>query len=363
MSIPAYKQIKDILGEEIKQGKYKPGDIIPSANQLAKMFSTSRNTSVKAITEMVHEGIVYTVQGRGTVVSDFSKEIKKSQIRKNRNTAIPSIGILLADFDDIDHPYMVKIIKGISEKARIIKSNLKVFCISNYSINDFIHNEDFDGLIILTELPQSSIFLLKQNKIPFVLANDDIHGEELFCVTVDSFSPAYEAIKYLYNLGHKDICVLAGPHFAKSTPISHAAYKYAMNELNLEINENFFKSCDYGEGGGYAAFKSLIQAKKIPTAVFAMEDYIACGAIKAAAENSLKVPDDLSIIGFGDLLNGTTNLSLTTFDNKLGELGGLCLELLNKQLKEEAVKNHKISLTPELIVRGSCTRRAHKNKI
>ena len=360
MSIPAYQQIKDILSEEIKQGKYKPGDIIPSANQLAKMFSTSRNTSVKAITEMAHEGIVYTVQGRGTVVSDFRKEMKKTQIKRRRNSAIPSIGILLADFDNIDHPYMVKIIKGISEKAKIIKSNLKVFCISNYSINDFIHNEDFDGLIILTELPQSSIFLLRQNKIPFVLANDDIHGEELFCVTVDAFSPAYEAIKYLHNLGHKDICVLAGPHFAKSAPVSHAAYKYAMNELHLEINENFFKSCDYGEAGGYAAFTSLIQAKKIPTAVFAMEDYIACGVIKAAAENSLKVPGDLSVIGFGDMSNGSTNLPLTTFNNKLGELGGLCLELLSKQLKKELVSNHKISLKPELIVRDSCTKKRKK---
>jgi len=357
MSIPAYQQIKDILKGEIQQGKYKPGDALPSVNQLAKMFATSRNTSVKAITDLVHEGIVFTVQGKGTLVSDFSKAPEANKSKKKRSSSVPCIGILLADFDNIDHPYMAKIIKGISEKAKAIKCNMKVFCISNYSINDFVHNEDFDGLIVLTELPQSSVFLIRQNKIPFVLANNDIYGEDLFSVTVDNFNATYQAVKYLHNLGHKEICVLAGPHFARSTPISYAAYKFAMNEFGLEVNENFFKSCEYGEDGGYAAFSSLIQAGKIPTAVFALEDYIACGVIKAAAEKSLKVPDDLSIIGNGNMLNGSSIFALTTFNNKLDELGGLCLELLDKQLKDEPVKNRKISLVPELIIRNSCAKK------
>jgi DNA-binding LacI/PurR family transcriptional regulator len=363
MSIPAYQQIKDILREEIKQGKYKPGDALPSINQLAKVFSTSRNTSVKAIADLVHEGIVYTVQGKGTVVSDFRKAVDNaaSKNRKKINSSVPGIGILLADFDNIDHPYMAKIIKGISEKAKTIKCNLKIFCISNYSINDFIHNEDFDGLIVLTELPQSSVFMLRQNKIPFVLANNDIYGEELFSVTVDTFNATCEAIKYLYNLGHKEICVLAGPHYARSTPVSYTAYKYAMNEFGLDVNESFFKSCEYGEEGGYAAFSSLIKSGKIPTAVFALEDYIACGVIKAAAEKSLKVPEDLSVIGDGDMLNGSAKFALTTFNNKLDELGGLCLELLDRQLKNELVKNSKISLKPELIIRSSCTKNKYLN--
>jgi DNA-binding LacI/PurR family transcriptional regulator len=359
MSIPVYQQIKDILKEEIKQGKYKPGDALPSVNQLAKSFSTSRNTSVKAVNDLMHEGIVHTVQGKGTLVNDFRKEIEEGKFNKRRNSSVPSIGILLADFDNIDHPYMAKIIKGISEKTKTIKCNLKVFCISNYSINDFIHNEDFDGLIVLTELPQSSVFLIRQHKIPFVLANNDIYGEELFCVTIDNFKTTCDAIRYLYGLGHREICVLTGPYFSRSTSLSHAAYRYIMNELDLEINDSFFKSCEWGEDGGYVAFSSLLETGKIPTAVFALEDYIACGAIKAATEKSLKIPGDLSVIGNGDMLNGSTNLSLTTFNNRMGELGGLCLELLDKQLKKEPVKNHKISLKPELIVRNSCAKRVN----
>ena len=102
MSIPVYQQIKDILREEIRQGKYKAGNTIPSANQLAKDFSTSRNTSVKAIADLVHEGIVYTVQGKGTIVSDLRKEVKESKPMKKRNSSVLYIVILLADFDNIN---------------------------------------------------------------------------------------------------------------------------------------------------------------------------------------------------------------------------------------------------------------------
>ena len=101
MRIPVYQQIKDILREEIRQGKYKPGNTIPSANQLAKDFSTSRNTSVKAIADLVHEGIVYTVQGKGTIVSDLRKKVKESKPMKKMNSSVLYIVLLLADFDNI----------------------------------------------------------------------------------------------------------------------------------------------------------------------------------------------------------------------------------------------------------------------
>ena len=104
MSTPVYQQIKDVIREEIKQGKYKPGDILPSVNQLAVMFSTSRNTAVKAVSDLVHDGIIYCVQGRGSVVSDLRKGTKVRKTKNFNKTSVPGIGILLADFDDINHP-------------------------------------------------------------------------------------------------------------------------------------------------------------------------------------------------------------------------------------------------------------------
>jgi len=358
MSAPVYQRIKDVLTEEIRQGKYKPGDILPSVNQLAKMFSTSRNTSVKAINDLSHEGVIYCVQGKGSVVNDLRKE-KKGQASKRAKTksasSCPVIGVLLADFDDMTHPYLSMILRGISGRAKTMPCNLKTFCIKNYSIDDFIRTENFDGLIVLTELPQSSVFLLRQNKIPFVLANNDIYGEELLSVTIDSFTATYKAVEYLHSLGHSKIAVLSGPYFARSTPLAYSAYKHAMNHFKLEVDESFFRSCNYGEEGGYAVFSEMLNAGKVPTAVFALEDFIAVGVMKAAAEKSLAVPGDLSVIGSGNMLNGSNvKVPLTTFNIKLDELGGLCLDVLLKQIKKELVINSKVSLEPELVIRDSC---------
>ena len=363
MSTSVYQRIKDVIREEIKQGKYRPGDIIPSASQLAVMFATSRNTAVKAISDLVHEGIIYCVQGRGSIVSDLrnkAKATKHSSI--NKTSALPGIGILLADFDDINHPYLARILKGISQKVKTIPCNLKTFCISNYSIANFIQTENFDALIVLTELPQSSVFLLRQHKIPFVLVNNDVYGEDISCVTVDVFSAVCDAIKYFHSLGHNKISILSGPYYARSTAISHAAYMHVMKDLGLEADEGFFRACEWGEDGGYDTFSKILEKKEKPTAVFALEDYIALGAMRAAEERSIKIPDDLSIIGTGDMLsNSNAKISLTSFDNKLEQLGGLCLELIHKQLRGEPIKNSKINLKSELIIRESCIR-AHDER-
>lgn len=356
MKIPVYQQIKDIIREEITQGKYKPGDTLPSANQLAKLFATSRNTAVKAINDLAHEGTIYCVQGKGSIVNDLRKKIVSKVKRKK--SSIPDIGILISDFDDLNHPYFTRLLKGISEKAKTIPCNLKTFCINNYSINDFVQSENFDGLIVATKLPQSSVLVLKQNNIPFVLAGNDIYGEDLLCVTGDSYASTYEAIKYLYSLGHEKIAILSGPTTARSTPLAYMAYKHAMNEFKLEVNESFFKAGDYGEEAGYKSFQELLSAGKTPTAIFAMEDNIAIGVIKAAEDNSLKVPDDLSIIGSGDRFPiSNVKIPLTTFCDKLAKIGALCLEMIDKKLNNKVIKNSKVSLKSELIIRKSCTKR------
>lgn len=355
MNIPVYQRIKDILNEEIRQGKYKPGDTLPSVNQLAKMFSTSRNTAVKAINDLAQEGSIHCIQGKGSVVNDLHSKKSNVKRREKRKNTIPEIGILLSDFNNLNHPYFTKLLRGISLAAENIPCNLKTFCINNYSIEDFISHENFDGLIVATKLPQSSVLLLKQNEIPFVLANNDIYGEDLLCVTIDSYSVAHTAVHYLHSLGHKHIALLTGPSQARSTPGAYLAYQHVMKELNLDINEGFFKSCDYGEEAGYKAFNELLKAHQKPTAVFAIEDDIAIGVIKAAEENSLRVPEDLAVIGSGDRYScSNMKIPLTTFSDKLEEVGTLCFGMLNKLLKNQKIKNPKITLTPELIIRESC---------
>jgi LacI family transcriptional regulator, galactose operon repressor len=331
---------------------------LPSVNRLAEMFSTSRNTSVKAINDLTHEGIIYCVQGKGSVVNDLrkvNKSLKSRRLKTSKTSFLSEIGVLLADFDDITHPYLAKILKGISQTGKIFPCNLKTFCINNCSFDEFIQKEVFDGLIVLTELPRSSIRLLKQYDIPFVLAGNDLLGEDLLSVTVDSFAMTYMAIEHLYSLGHEKISVLSGPSNSRSTPFAYAAYNHALGSLNLNTVECCFRSCDYGEDAGYKKFSEILDSGKHPNAVFASEDFIAMGVIRAAEERSIAVPEELSIIGTGDMFHGSNvKIPLTTFDTRLEELGRLCLDMLLKQLNNTRIKQTKVSLKPELLLRKSC---------
>jgi LacI family transcriptional regulator, galactose operon repressor len=357
MAIPIYQQIKNILHEDIDQGKYLPGDLLPSVNQLAKMFATSRNTAVKAITDLAQEGVIYCVQGRGSIVNDPRKVIQAGNKSAGRKEIVPDIGILLANFDKLDNPYFVRLLQGISDQAQKTSCNLKTFCINNYLINEFIRTESFDGLIIATKLPLSSVMLLKKHNIPFVLAGNDVYGENHLCVSTDNYDTTNRVIKYLHSLGHEKIAVLPGPASAYSTPGYYLAYKNTMKELGLEFKESFFRACEYGEEGGYETFKKMLRSKNIPTAIFAAEDNIAVGIIAAAEENFIKVPEELSIVGNGDRFPcSNVKIPLTTFSDCLIESGALCLELLLQKLNGQKIKNTKISLTPELIIRESCAK-------
>jgi DNA-binding LacI/PurR family transcriptional regulator len=356
MEIPTYQQIKDVLKEEIRQGKYRPGDVLPSVNQLAKMFSTSRNTSVKAIGDLVHEGVVHTIQGKGTVVNDLRRNVAAAG--QSSRPQLPNIGVMLADFDNLEHPYLTKILKGISDQSKTARCLLKVFCMANYSIREFIAAGEFDGVIILSELPPSSVLMLKQHQVPFVLANNDIYGEELYSVTVDSYCATYEALKYLHGLGHQAVAVLAGPSGARSTPLGYAAWQRAVEDFGLSGDSRLFKTAEYyDEESGYKAFAELLKTGRRPTAVFAMDDYMALGAIRAAAEAGIRAPEELSVVGCGNLLNENTPLPLTTMDHHLDALGAQCLKMLLAQLGKRPVPQLKITRKPELIIRHSCVRR------
>lgn len=359
-NIPIYQHIKDILKEEIRQGKYRPGDRLPSSNELAVLFSTSRNTSVKALNELVMEGAASAVKGSGTIVNDLHSESGggKSPVRKN----CPDIGLLLADLDDLNHPYITRILHGISERGKTLPCSLRIFCIRNTSIREFAAQRHFDGLIVITELPETSILYLKQQDIPFVLLGNDIAGEDVAVVMNEAFFAMFEAMRHLVRLGHRRIGVLSGPSCKAVTTGGYLAYRQMLAELALVEDECFFKACDWGEESGYHAFKKLWNEGKRPTALIAFEDYMAYGAIRAAEEAGLAVPDSLSVIGYGNYPVKACDVPLTTFDHHIEDLGRKSLELITEILKGKAPPDRKIYLRPQMIERGSCIKYPQKRK-
>lgn len=358
-NIPIYRHIKEILLEEIRQGKYRPGDCLPSSNELAELFSTSRNTTVKALEELVHEGAATPIRGKGTIVNDLNSESVPT-FRPLRKTC-PDIGLLLADLDDLHHPYIMRVLAGISERAKTISCSLRVFCIRNTAIREFVAQRHFDGLIVITELPTPSILYMKQQRVPFVLLGNDLPGEPVAAVMEDSFAAVGEGMRMLIRFGHRRIGVLGGPSCKAVTASAYLAFRQVISELAPDEDGCFFSSCDWGEENGYQAFRRLWREGKRPTALIAAEDYMAYGAIRAAAELGLHVPETLSVIGSGNYPVPPGRIPLTTFDLGLEERGRRSLALLMEILNGKAPFDTRIYLRPDMIVRESCMEYAMKH--
>ncbi|MFP4015632.1 MAG: LacI family DNA-binding transcriptional regulator, partial [Halanaerobiales bacterium] len=216
-------------------------------------------------------------------------------------------------------------------------------------------NRHIDGVILMgVNVDENTDELLKSD-IPTVFLDLDLKGINATYITSDNKRGAGEAVNYLYQLGHKNIGMIAGATNTMTTRDRTEGFNERIQELDLFCREEWKKNTVYSEDGGYNAMKELLKQKELPTAFFCHSDMIAIGAMKAIKEAGYTVPDDFSIIGFDDIEICTyvTPLLTTIRQDRylMGDkTGDILLEMINNP--EEDVSP--VILPVELIPRDSC---------
>lgn len=217
-----------------------------------------------------------------------------------------------------------------------------------------------DGIIYADDLPENygTIFRDADKKpgIPLVLLGRTGGPQKQESVIVDERYGISLLIEHLVSLGHRDIGFI-GEDISSSVrlPLFHAA----LAQSGLSCNENHVKAVgkERFESGGYLRMKELLAEKTRPTAVFASYDYLAIGALHAANEAGLRVPEDISIVGF-DNVRGSEHLipPLTTVYPPIMEMAERAVNTLISKIQNEDIRNRPNATTtlyPELIVRQS----------
>lgn len=125
------------------------------------------------------------------------------------------------------------------------------------------------------------------------------------CVWVDDRSAAYNATALLISLGHRRIGHIAGPSPLPSADSRHEGFRFAMRDAGLPISDDWIAQGDYSFRSGLTAADALLSAQQRPTAIFAANDDMAAGALSAAYRHHLKVPEELSVLGFDDSILAT----------------------------------------------------------
>jgi len=195
--------------------------------------------------------------------------------------------------------------------------------------------------------------LIKMN-IPFIFIDRYIPEMRNSYVVTDAMNGSCKAVKYLADSGHKKILLIKGPEKSSAAEEVYLGYEKIMKEKGLK---EMVVSCgSYEEKDGYEAGKEMIRKGMKPTAIFAVNDPVAIGVMQALDELKIKIPEDISVMGFSDIsISSRLKIPLTTMKEYPEKIGEESFSLLNEMIKngKRIVKN--IRIDSDLVVRESTT--------
>ncbi|AXB75924.1 LacI family DNA-binding transcriptional regulator [Novosphingobium sp. P6W] len=208
-----------------------------------------------------------------------------------------------------------------------------------------------DGLILATARDGDNLpDLLKERGVPFVLALRT-DGQSLSAIGDDRLG-GYLATRHLLDLGHRRIGIIAGPSFASSSRERTAGYRDALVEAGLVVNDSLIIPSSFSIDAGAEAAQALMQLRDRPTAIFAVNDNTAIGALSALTNLGLTVPEDLSLVGYNDIpIVSHLPTPLTTLRVPFDQIAAAALELLDRPPVEPQLRMRRVA--PTLIPRRS----------
>ncbi|SIS83655.1 LacI family DNA-binding transcriptional regulator [Alicyclobacillus vulcanalis] len=217
-----------------------------------------------------------------------------------------------------------------------------------------------DGMLILPQFQGVTEQLLKDlpDKFPVVYMQQDPGADPEHCVVIDQAAGVDLAIRRLYQLGHRDIGIITGPEEHVDNQLRLAAARRVFADLGLTWREAWVAHGQFDMESGEAGMRRILQANPRPTAVFCFNDYMAIGALRAAAAAGLSVPEDVSILGFDDTdVAEASTPALTTIQQPVFQQGQQAAAMLMQLIKGEAAAAKVERIQPAVIERSSVERR------
>ncbi len=282
-----------------------------------------------------------------------------------RNLKIQRTDLIGLFVHDINGPFYNELVKGIQEVAALNNYQLAIFCDSSNKGNPaykFMRERRVDGAIIISsKVKDEEILNLAKNGMPIVVLDRELNVDNVCSVLVDNEKGAYEAVSHLVKIGYKKIAFFSGPEDSYDSIKRFSGYMKTLKTYGIDFNENLIIKGKFTEQSGYEAMNEFIKEhKSIPEAIFSSNDEMAIGAIRALKENGYKIPEDIAIIGFDDIIiSSYVQPNLTTVKSPMYELGLLSTHALFNLLNGKA-KNNSLTLSTELIIRESCGKQLDK---
>ncbi|MED3575540.1 LacI family DNA-binding transcriptional regulator [Cytobacillus praedii] len=291
-------------------------------------------------------------------VEDAIKELNYEPSMLGRNLRNSESRLLLVLLPSISNPFYTEIINGIQNTAIANSYNI-LLCETDSNPQreniyfNMIKNKLADGVISMDPTVNRQKLTELAESHPVILCSEYDEGGSIPFVTIDSELAAYQAVKHLIRLGNKKIALINSDEKFLYARQRRSGYERALREFDLPIREEWiYHTRDLEFQNGVQAMRILLELEEKPTAVFAVSDTLAIGALKGINGSGLHVPNDLAIIGFDNIsFSNMTNPTLTTVSQPMYKMGVAAANLLIMSIKGEQVES--VVLDHDLIIRES----------
>ncbi|OON59901.1 LacI family transcriptional regulator [Massilia sp. KIM] len=299
------------------------------------------------------------VRQRVLAVIDEMRYIPSAVARSLKNDKTHTIGVSVPDNTD---PAIAELLRGIEDAA--FAAGYTIMLCNGYDdpqrqaahLRGLIERR-IDGLVLVAGSARDELApLLAGQRVPVVLADHDV-AADLDLIGLDHEATGYAATRHLLELGHKRIACLAGPARHPATRERLAGCRRALDEAGLGLDPACVAHVAPDCQGGHEGARRLLALDRAPTALFACSDLMALGALRAAQEAGLRVPEDLSVVGACGLeMAAFSTPRLSTVTQPIYQMGHALTALLLQRIRGEQPPRRRERLRGQLVVRDSSAR-------
>lgn len=323
-----------------------------SVTTVSHVVNDTRHVSAK-----VRERVELAIRELGYVPNAMARSLKS-------NTT-STLGMLIPNSSN---PYFAEIVRIVEDRCFGAGYTL-VLCNTDDEPRrqsvylQVLAERRIDGLIVVStgaDEDDSLATQLRGLRIPTVLVDREIADPACDLVETAHMQGGLLAVRHLLSLGHKRIACIGGPLGVTSSEQRIEGWRMALAETGSAPNADaLLWRGGFTSQGGYEAMHAILRTEQKPSAVFVCNDLMAIGALRAAHESGVRVPDELSIVGFDDIeLSAYTSPPLTTVAQPKERIGALAVDMLLERMGGKRRDARKVVLQPELRVRASTARHA-----
>ncbi|HYG34113.1 MAG TPA: LacI family DNA-binding transcriptional regulator [Clostridia bacterium] len=322
---------------------------------VAKAAGVSVSTVSRVLNDKVDVAVeTYEKVQKVILELGYASSLAARGMRSHRTNVIGAI------IPDVISPYCIEVLRGVNQTIAQLDYDLLIY--TNGDIQrtgtdeherqyvNFLNGSITDGVIVIAAAATSFL-----TDAPLVIVDPNVEIPVYPAIISTNYEGALEVMRYLIGLGHCRIAHITGRLGLLSARQRLQGYRDGLAEAGIPIDPQLIQISDYTIDTAAECARRLLTLKDPPTAIFAANDMSAMGVYQAAKEAGVRIPENLSVVGFDNIREASfLNPALTTVDQSIMEMGVIATEMVLKLVEGETLESDQVKIQTRLVVRDSC---------